>query len=47
MVPLHKPGIIIMPLLTENQPTDIVDMFVDDYETRLAGGEVSEMVLTS
>jgi hypothetical protein len=31
MVPLHQLGIIIMPLLTENQLIDIVDMIVDDY----------------
>jgi hypothetical protein len=42
MVPVHQLGIIIMSLLTENQLTDIVDMIVDDYGTRLAGGEVSE-----
>ncbi len=29
-----------MPLLTENQLTDIVDMIVDDYGSRLTGGEV-------
>ena len=33
-----------MPLLTENQLTDIVDMIVDDYGSRLTGGEVSEVV---
>ncbi len=33
-----------MPLLTENQLTDIVDMIVDDYGSRLAGGEVSEVI---
>ncbi len=33
-----------MPLLTENQLTDIVDMFVDDYGSRLTGGEVSEVI---
>jgi hypothetical protein len=43
MVPVHQPGIIIMPLLTENQLTDIVDMIVDDYGSRLTGGEVSEV----
>ncbi len=32
-----------MPLLTENQLTDIVDMIVDDYGSRLTGGEVSEI----
>ena len=26
-----------MPLLTENQLTDIVDMIVDDYGSRLTG----------
>jgi hypothetical protein len=31
-----------MSLLTENQLTDIVDMIVDDYGSRLTGGEVSE-----
>jgi hypothetical protein len=41
MVPLHKSGIIIMPLLIENQLTDIVDMIVDDYGPRLTGSEVS------
>jgi len=44
MVPLHQLGIIIMPLLTENQLTDIVDMIVDDYGSRLTGGEVSEVI---
>jgi hypothetical protein len=43
MVPLHKSGIIIMPPPTENQLTDIVDIIVDDYGSRLAGGEVSEI----
>jgi hypothetical protein len=33
-----------MPLLTENQLTDIVDMIVDDYGSRLAGGELSEVI---
>jgi len=33
-----------MPLLTENQRTDIVDMIVDDYGSRLTGGEVSEII---
>ena len=33
-----------MSLLTENQLTDIVDMIVDDYGSRLTGGEVSEVV---
>jgi hypothetical protein len=32
-----------MPLLTENQLIDIVDMNVDDYGPRLSGGEVSEI----
>jgi len=32
-----------MPLLTENQLTDIVMMIVDDYGSRLTGGEVSEI----
>jgi len=44
MVPVYQLGIIIMPLLTENQLTDIVDMIVDDYGSRLAGGEVSEVI---
>jgi hypothetical protein len=29
-----------MPLLTENQLTDIVDMIVDDYGSRLTGSDV-------
>ncbi len=33
-----------MPLLTENQITDIVNMIVDDYGSRLTGGEVSEVI---
>ena len=33
-----------MPLLSENQLTDIVDMIVDDYGSRLTGGEVSEVI---
>jgi len=33
-----------MPLLTENQLADIVDMIVDDYGSRLTGGEVSEVI---
>jgi hypothetical protein len=32
-----------MHLLTENQLTDIVDMIVDDYGSRLTGGEVPEI----
>jgi hypothetical protein len=44
MVPVHQSGTIIMPLLTENQLTDIVDMIVDDYGSRLTGGEVSEVI---
>jgi hypothetical protein len=44
MVPVHQSGIIIMSLLTENQLTDIVDMIVDDYGSRLTGGEVSEVI---
>jgi hypothetical protein len=43
MVPVHQSGTIIMPLLTENQLIDIVDMIVDDYGPRLSGGEVSEI----
>jgi len=33
-----------MSLLTENQLTDIVDTIVDDYGSRLTGGEVSEVI---
>ena len=33
-----------MSLLTENQLTDIVDMIVDDYGSRLTGGEVSGII---
>ncbi len=33
-----------MQLLTENQLTDIVDMIVDDYGSRLTGAEVSEVI---
>jgi len=33
-----------MPLLTENQLTDIVDLIVDDYGSRLTGGEVAEVI---
>jgi hypothetical protein len=33
-----------MPLLTEIQLTDIVDIIVDDYGSRLTGGEVSEVI---
>jgi hypothetical protein len=44
MVPVHQSGIIIMSLLTENQRTDIVDMIVDDYGSRLTGGELSEVI---
>jgi hypothetical protein len=44
MVPVHQSGTIAMPLLTENQLTDIVDMIVDDYGSRLTGGEVSEVI---
>ena len=32
-----------MPLLTEDQLHNIVDMIVDDYGSRLTGGEVSEI----
>ncbi len=32
-----------MALLTENQLTDIVGMIVDHCESRLTGGEVSEI----
>ena len=31
-----------MPLLTEDQLNDIVTIIVDDYGSRLTGGEVSE-----
>ena len=44
MVPVHQSESIIMPLLTEDQLTDIVDMIVDDYGSRLTGGEVSEVI---
>ena len=44
MVPVHQSGTIIMLLLTENQLTNIVDMIVDDYGSRLTGGEVSEVI---
>ena len=43
MVPVHQSETTIMSLLTENQLTDIVDMIVDDYGSRLTGGEVSEI----
>ena len=33
-----------MSLLTENQFTDIVNMIMDDYGSRLTGGEVSEVI---
>ncbi len=33
-----------MSLRNENQLTDIVDMIVDDYGSRLTGGEVSEVI---
>ncbi len=32
-----------MSLLTEDQLNDIVDMLLDDYGTRLTGGEISEI----
>ncbi len=44
MVPVHQSGTIVMSLLTENQLTDIVDMIVDDYGSRLTGGEVSDVI---
>ena len=44
MVSLHQLGTIIMSLLNENQLTDIVVMIVDDYGSRLTGGEVSEVI---
>ena len=33
-----------MPLLTEDQLNDIVDMIVEDYGSRLTGVEVSEVI---
>jgi hypothetical protein len=33
-----------MSLLAENQLTDIVNMIVDGYGSRLTGGEVSEVI---
>ena len=33
-----------MSLLTEDQLTDIVNMIVADYGSRLTGGEVSEVI---
>jgi len=33
-----------MPLLTEDQLNDIVDMIVEDYGSRLTGGEVSKVI---
>jgi hypothetical protein len=44
MVPLRQLGNIIMSLLTEDQLNDIVMMIVDDYGSRLTGGEVSEVI---
>jgi hypothetical protein len=44
MVPRYQSETIIMSLLTENQLTEIVDMIVDDYGSRLTGGEVSEII---
>jgi hypothetical protein len=44
MIPVHQLGTTTMPLLTENQLTDIVDMIVDDYGTRLTSGDVSEVI---
>lgn len=44
MVALHQSGNIIMHLLTEDQLNDIVMMIVDDYRSRLTGGEVSEVI---
>jgi len=43
MVPIHQSGTIIMPLLTEDQLNNIVMMILDDYGSRLAGAEVSEI----
>ena len=43
MVPVHQSGTITMSLLTENQQTDIVEMIMDDYGSRLTGGEVFEI----
>ena len=33
-----------MPLLSENQLNNIVDMITDDYGPQLNGGEVSEVI---
>ena len=44
MIPVHQSETIIMSLPTENQLTDIVDMIVDDYGSRLTGGKVSEVI---
>ncbi len=44
MVPVHQSGTIIMSQLTENQLNEIVDMIVDEYGSRLTGGEVSEVI---
>ncbi len=33
-----------MSQLTENQLNEIVDMIVDEYGSRLTGGEVSEVI---
>jgi DNA-binding protein Fis len=44
MVPVHQSGNTIMSQLTENQLTSIVEMIVDDYGSRLNGGEVSEVI---
>jgi hypothetical protein len=44
MVPRTSIGNQIMSLLTENQLTDIVNLIVDDYGSRLTGGEVSEVI---
>jgi len=33
-----------MPLLTENQLPDIVNLIVDEYGSQMTGGEVSEFI---
>jgi hypothetical protein len=42
MVPVQQSGTVIMSLLTEDQLNNIVMMIVEDYGSRLTGGEVSE-----
>jgi CRISPR/Cas system-associated protein Cas10 (large subunit of type III CRISPR-Cas system) len=43
MVPVQQSGTVIMSLLTEDQLNNIVMMIVEDYGSRLTGGEVSEI----